>query len=468
MLEAIKRKKEFEKEVEVERIISTSSKDINNLSFLEAVDIYVQARFEKEALGQLDINTIYEGIHRLEADIIPYFKSYQLKDITTTEVEKFLSYLRSRPKKNSETGTISEQTVYNIYSVLRTFFNVLKEDKKLISYNPVDDITNKPNPKRKKKELKYFKLEDAIYALRCLDRFADIRLKAYMSCIFSLGCRREEVTGLRWCDIDFKTNEVEFNFAVTSSVPKKYVKERVRTKELKNDHSYRTNILSTKAIEYLKRYYNFKKNAGFEINKDDYIFTNWDCTKPVDPNKMTSYWKDFKKLYGIKDVDLHRIRHTVANILEKRGIPKKDIAKLLGNTEKVLEEYYTHVDYEDLRKMRDVLDDSLFNELDCINVDIDFVAKVVNEYPLESMTDLQLEYLDYLSDEKVDDNNYINNIKKVKEIILSNDSAFAFFIEENNNYLDIKIDTYKKFSSNIDIKLKRRKDILINKDVFSF
>lgn len=41
-----------------------------------------------------------------------------------------------------------------------------------------------------------------------------------MHLVFSLGCRREEACGLRWCDIDFTTGEVNYNDAVTSSTPK--------------------------------------------------------------------------------------------------------------------------------------------------------------------------------------------------------------------------------------------------------
>ncbi len=48
-----------------------------------------------------------------------------------------------------------------------------------------------------------------------------------MNIIFSLGCRREEACGLRWCDIDFKTKEVDFNYAETSSVPKEFLQKKI-------------------------------------------------------------------------------------------------------------------------------------------------------------------------------------------------------------------------------------------------
>ena len=45
-----------------------------------------------------------------------------------------------------------------------------------------------------------------------------------MNIIFSLGCRSEEVTGLRWCDIDFDEAEVNYYVAITSNVPKSFLK----------------------------------------------------------------------------------------------------------------------------------------------------------------------------------------------------------------------------------------------------
>ncbi len=376
--------------------------------------------------------------------------------------------MRTRPNKNNPDKTISERTVTNTYTTLNIVLNFFKK-KKWITENPCESATNKPSKKRyKKKELNYFQISEAIYALKCLDKFADIRLKTFIYIIFSLGCRREECVGLRWKDIDFNTYEVNYNYAVTSSVPKRYVKERVRKKKLKTDNSYRTNYLSEKAITFLRRYYEFKIQCGFEIKEDDPIFTTWENNSPADPNKLSEQWRNFKKTYGIKDVDLHRIRHTVANILEKRGIPKKDIAKLLGNTERVLEEFYTHVDVEDLKKMRNTLDDALFNEVDFIDLKIDLVVKIINEYPIDCMTEDDLNTLDYICEEDITDMNYLSNIKKMKNIILQSDSKLTYFIDNDDNSLNIKIDTYKQFNNKDQIRIKRAKDMIIKKDIFSF
>ena len=152
---------------------------------------------------------------------------------------------------------LSEQTIANHIKTLNAIFNFWV-NKKIIITNPYNDVTNKPKPKRNKKELNYFHIEDAKYAIKCIDKYADIRLKTFLYIIFSLGCRREECCGLRWCDIDFENKEVNFNYARTASVPISFLEEyknnnrinakdknkdysRVRSKALKSVNSYRTN-----------------------------------------------------------------------------------------------------------------------------------------------------------------------------------------------------------------------------------
>lgn len=272
--------------------------------------------------------------------------------------------MRHRPNKLKPNQTLSEQTIANHLRTLNAILNFLSKKGK-ISGNPYNDVNNKPDPKNSKRELIYFKINEAIYALKCLQKFANIRLKAFMNIIFSLGCRREEACGLCWCDIDFTTGEVNYNFAQTSSVPNRFLRakierdkllknninsgknyKRIRTKKLKTKNSYRTNFLSDIAIDCLKKYYQFKIACGINVKPTDFIFTTYrngrnidkndinldyllSDNNPIDPNKLSEQWKDFKKLYQIKNVDLHRIRHTVANILEKKVFLKRILQKCL-------------------------------------------------------------------------------------------------------------------------------------------
>lgn len=500
LLEAIKRKKELTK---ASIKINNVNKNVNdnNMMFMDGVSLYIDSLLERENRDDIDINSVFDHCKKINGDISTFFNKYKLSEVNSELIEDFITYMRKRPNKNKPSQNVSEQTIANYLRTLNAILNFLVIKKK-IPYNPYRDVTNKPTPKKTKKELNYFKINEAKYALKCLDKYADIRLKTFMNIIFSLGCRREECCGLRWSDIDFENNEVNFNYAQTSSVPMEFLKKmidynkknnietdkdynRVRTKDLKTDNSYRTNYISDIAINCLKKYYTFKIACGIDVKPTDFIFTNYregrnvdkniiddndliNDNKPADPSKLSSYWREFKKEYNIKDVDLHRIRHTVANILEKTGVPKKDIAKMLGNTERVLEEFYTHVDVEDLKRLRKTIDVKLFEDVEFIDIDIDLVAKVINEYPMESLTTEELKKLDLISYDPINSDNYLSSIQTVKDIILTSDGSLNYFMDTNPNNLKIKLETYKRFGNSNVIKIQKEKDISIKKDIMNF
>lgn len=463
--DTIARKKKIIKENSI-KIIN----EFSDIDFYDLVQLFVTDLHKRRKKGKIDINTIYDYVKDLEGDAIPFFSKYKIKDITSEVIEAFVEYLYSRPKKNGQSGNLSERTIEKILtSVGAVFTFATKHKPQILATNPVKGIDNKPDSSKKRKELPIFKLADAQYALKCIDKYANIRLKTFMHLVFSLGCRREEACGLRWCDIDFTTGEVNYNDAVTSSTPKRYLEEgeeRIRTKKLKTHNSYRTNFLPEKVLRFLKQYYEFQISSGYLIEETDQIFRNLRNTKMADPNKLSEEWRKFKKQYNIKDVDLHRIRHTVANILEKQNVPKKDIAVLLGNTERVLEKYYTHVDYEDLMNMRSKLNDTLFEDDGYVTINIDLVVSILNNYPLSSLLSKDLELLDKISDINITLDNYDFCLSNCRQTLLQSYPDFSFFIDNDPTRLQTKINTYKNFQKQ-EIKVKSLKDLINYEDILS-
>lgn len=501
LLYAIKRRKELDA-ISNKTQEEKKKNNIADMMFMDGVALYIDYLFEREDRDDMDINSVFDHFKKINSDISDFFGKYKLSEITPNLIEEFITYMRNRPNKKKPDQKLSEQTIANHLRTLNAILNYLVSERK-IKENPYIYANNKPTPKKKKKELKYFKIDEAKYALKCLDKFADIRLKTFMNIIFSLGCRREEACGLRWCDIDFSSKEVNFNNAITSSVSKDFLNQkierdkklnnnnkgknynRIRTKTLKTDNSYRTNYLSDIAISYIKKYYQFKVACGIEVKSTDPIFTTYRegrnlnnryidyndlaiDNKPIDPSKLSDYWLKFKKEYNIKDVDLHRIRHTVANILEKKGVPKKDIAKMLGNTERVLEEFYTHVDVDDLKRLRNAIDIELFDDIEYVDLNIDLVVKIINEYPMDSLTEDELKTLDLISYNPVNSDNYMNSIQRVKDIIIITDGRLNYFMDNNSDRLKVKLETYKRFNENSFIKIQKEKDISIQRDILSF
>lgn len=79
----------------------------------------------------------------------------------------------------------------------------------------------------------------------------------------------------------------------------------------------------------------------------------------------------------------------------------------------------------------------------------------------------QLTILDTLVDEKITDINFEKNLRYLKDSIITDDSKMSYFLDYNDNRLNIKIETYKMFNPKRDIKVKKQKDLHIEMDVFS-
>ena len=134
----------------------------------------------------------------------------------------------------------------------------------------------------------------------------------------------------------------------------------------------------------------------------------------------------------------------------------------------MLEEFYTHVDPEELKKLRNTIDVELFNDIEYIDLNIELVVKIVNEYPLETLTDEELKKVDLILYTSINSDNYIDSIKRAKDIILTTDGSINYFIDDDNESLKIKIESYNRFSKNNIIKIPKEKDISIRRDILSF
>ena len=78
-------------------------------------------------------------------------------------------------------------------------FNFAKLER-ILKENPCSFVKKKPTEKPDENE--YFTLEEMDYVKELLST-TSIRLKTAMFIIMDTGCRREELLGLTWRDIDF-------------------------------------------------------------------------------------------------------------------------------------------------------------------------------------------------------------------------------------------------------------------------
>ena len=78
-----------------------------------------------------------------ERHIKPYFKNTNLNKLTYEHIFEFREYLKTKPKKQNENGTLSYNTINKILILLKKIFDTGIR-KSLIDKNPVENLRKLP------------------------------------------------------------------------------------------------------------------------------------------------------------------------------------------------------------------------------------------------------------------------------------------------------------------------------------
>lgn len=421
LLQAIARKKDMKQEIEDSNI----SPDINS-KFSEFTKAYCKYLEEKVDNNQLELTT-YEGYYYLiEKRILPFFKEYIVKDINEKDVETWIATLQKT--KTQKGATLHPTTIAHAFKVLQNMFNYGKLER-IIRENPCEFVRKKPTEQPDEKE--YFTLEEMDYIKELL-LTTNIRLKTAMFLVMDTGCRREEIIGLKWKDIDFENNKIDINKAVVHISKRTPINnKRIIEKDVKSKNSKRKIGIPQVCADLLKQYKNFKKDSGLRVKDSDYVFTNWDSNKVWDPNRFTAEWNTFRKEHNIKKkVAIHGVRHSNATFLLSTGMPKKDVAKRLGHTPEVLDRTYTHSDEKDDDKIVAEIEKNFYgnksSSFSTYAITSIIAGYVDNEYKNENY-----KLLDYLTGEEINHDNLNEYLESCQNYLLDIYPILDIFKDKN-------------------------------------
>ena len=180
-----------------------------------------------------------------------------------------------------------------------------------------------------------------------------LRYQAIILLALDLGCRRGELTGLTWDDVDLKTGKVTIN-KVTQ-----YANKKVYEKETKTENSNRTNFISESTINVLKKY------RQEELEKQMRLGPKWIPTNRVFtgrfggdlfPDYPTRMFYNLQKKYNLKRISFHGLRHTHVSLMMLQGIPLALISRKVGHSSsQITDTIYTHVHNEEFRAIANAM-----------------------------------------------------------------------------------------------------------------
>ena len=197
---------------------------------------------------------------------------------------------------------------------------------------PPDKVTL-PKDAEKEKTIKFLNLDQIQKLLDAPDpeNPAGLRDKVILEALFSTGLRIAELVALNKEQFDFSSDKKDFELGVIGKGSRP-----------------RTVYFSERALEWLKKYLNTRKD------KQKALFINY-RGRTKEENRLTSRSIErMMKKYSIKaGIPLfttpHTLRHSYATDLLEQGVDLRTIQEFLGHKNIVTTQIYTHVTNKRLR-----------------------------------------------------------------------------------------------------------------------
>lgn len=322
----------FQIEIETGEYIQTK-----NLKFSQFVDDWI----EKHAKKNLAIRTQGNYKEKLNNYILPYFGNYKLDDIKTMHIVMFLDEV-SQPgnAKSGRKKPLSNATIYEIDKTLRVVFNKAVEWQ-VLKESPMKDLSR---PSIKRKKMNFLDSFGIKYFLESMYKEEPTWRMLFITSAIS-GYRRAEVIALQWKNINFDEGYIRIN----KSIPL-FRDSKPLVKSTKTDEDERVTFMPDWYMDELKDFKQFwdteKYAAGnkWQGGDDQYLFHNG-FGIPYLPNTVTGRWIRIRKKYGIDNIRLHDLRHTMISYLLNEETPIFAVSKRAGHSSiKITSDTYGHSD----------------------------------------------------------------------------------------------------------------------------
>jgi integrase len=228
-----------------------------------------------------------------------------------------------RTAKIKAENDYADSTLFKIKDYINHFFKFLLEEE-IIKINPVNQITFKRNEKGRR--VKYIlSSEEVKEMLAKFYKYDPVTLYPYIYCITHTGARRNEVSGLKWPDVDLKSRYITF-------------------RKTKNGTDRRIKI-GPKLAQVIKKQ---QLNAG----DSEYVF-HLPNSQRINQAYIHRALVAFQGQYGqIKPFRLHDLRHSFSWNYLKSGGEMYQLQAILGHKSiKMTVDLYGHFKAADVKRV---------------------------------------------------------------------------------------------------------------------
>lgn len=331
--------KQIKKEVERQAILfeeecrSGKAASDGKMKLCDFVPIYLENA--KNELSPL----VYEKYTRMfDICIIPMLGHMKLKDIKPIHIQRFVNALQDRDTHlDGKPGKLSAATIRRYYTMIQSVMHAAYK-LELIGVNPADsDRITLPKTEEEKTDI--FTEAELTKLFEALES-EPLQYQVLIHLALNTSCRRGELVGLKWSDIDFKTGIITIsrsNYKLTGD-------SEIKSKSTKTGKSRRV-MIPPYCIALLRKYRAAQAAERLALGDywkgDNWIFVQSDG-RAMYPTTPTQWFSKFLKRHDIPHRKFHALRHTSATLLLSNGTNIKNVAARLGHSQLKTTNRYVH------------------------------------------------------------------------------------------------------------------------------
>jgi len=230
------------------------------------------------------------------------------------------------------------------------------EKEMLVPYNAAAKATP---PRAGKSDPNYFQPEVISSILSALEQ-EPLKWQLITHLLIVTGCRRGEITGIKWDKIDFNRNRLVIDSALIVSPSIGVYESTTKTGDIR----YLT--LPAETMELLKQHKREQMRLQL-LNGDRWVNTGYVFTTDngdhMNPDSVTRWLSAFSRRHDLPHINPHAFRHTVASVLLANGTDIVTVAAQLGHASaSTTENFYAHIIEENKAKASECIADVLLRK----------------------------------------------------------------------------------------------------------
>lgn len=316
--------RQVEKELNRQAVIFEEECRSRSAGGMVKFEIFAEEWFSEYAKSNLR-NTTFNFLYHQRLRVYRAIGDTSMEKITVRQLQEFINSL-SKDGANEVNGKpLSPKTVRHVLSLVSDIFAYAVR-MGIVRENPCVRVVL---PKLVRKEKKIYTVEETVRLMELL-RKEPVKYRAFFFLLIYSGCRRGELLGLEWRDVDFA------NCLISIRRTSCYTPDRgTYTDTTKTEQSKRTLKLPQEVMDILCELRDFQLRQA-DIFGDKWVESGRLFTKetgePQHPNTSYHWLEKFCARNGLPFYGLHSFRHLFASLLVGNGVDIVTVSGVLGHS----------------------------------------------------------------------------------------------------------------------------------------